>query len=29
LGFGTDWRLGLQLFDRNRQVIWAAAHSGL
>ena len=29
LGFGTDWRLGLQLFDGNRQVIWAAGRSGL
>ena len=29
LGFGTDWRLGLQLLDSHRQVIWAACHSTL
>lgn len=29
LGFGTDWRLGLQLLDGNHQVVWAAGHSRL
>jgi len=24
LGFGTDWRPGLQLIDGHRQVIWSA-----
>jgi hypothetical protein len=28
LEFGTEWRLGLVLTDRNRQVVWSAVHEG-
>jgi hypothetical protein len=28
LGFGTDWRVGLQLLDGNQQVIWSAGRYG-